>query len=718
MMLDNDSDCAPVTLDLSMLASDSERMQAMISDVGLFLGAFLSQRHPCAVETHVALDQVKRARRVKHGAELHELLLEDHEAIFHHDICNGRLLKRMDAGRREAHDCTNNALVFTNIYTEFLFHLETLCAYRCRPTDVIEFRTMVIEPVEPVGAGEYTEQIVVGGYFNCIKVPCMDGSFRKSRISHDGVVKVGRFATALSTDLEYQVEAWIEALQYSVSEACEDCRGHVQYQTQPASIITFVKGVLVALISSHVAMDDCFDSRTSLLCRNITANNLEAILARVIHMAQPQFDAAVNNQKREMSILIGLCTTNNSSKLVEIVKQFGDSIVSGLGTVKRLRSADKSTYDFHVDNIIGIVRSVIKRSAFMRCDIVLAVQIEDWQRDVGPRALDALRRICESRVAALTNASFPATVGFTPTLRHLKGVPPPTWTFSLDVERRVKAAMAQLPPLNGRTSSTHDLNLSIETTLAIRMISVVWELSACQDTNDAYFTQGRVLASVARRVTSMHKVETCIAQTMLKIRLQHHLIGQNYRNALRSVAEFKGSDIEGTIRMAVQCVSRWSVQELMVVCSEGSPLFSSNLFKLMDATLSSMVNRPSLRSAAIIVRTLMSARPILISVRSESGIERGQPSSDTIDMLMSIPAIREWDGMGDELVLTHTDVCLGMHGTSDALRRMSSDRRVVSYSRRKGTKNVYTFNGRDLRRLVKPTAFRCRSQDAQPGALR
>jgi len=69
-------------------------------------------------------------------------------------------------------------------------------------------------------------------------------------------------------------------------------------------------------------------------------------------------------------------------------------------------------------------------------------------------------------------------------------------------------------------------------------------------------------------------------------------------------------------------------------------------------------------------------------------------------MLMSIPAIRNWDGTGDELVLTHDEASLGITGTTDALRQMSSNRHVVSY-RRRGTKRVYSFNCPDLAKLIR-----------------
>lgn len=129
-------------------------------------------------------------------------------------------------------------------------------------------------------------------------------------------------------------------------------------------------------------------------------------------------------------------------------------------------------------------------------------------------------------------------------------------------------------------------------------------------------------------------------------------------------------------------------------------MFQANLFRVMDATLFNMVTKPSLTSAAIIVRALLTARPILIELRSEAGIDRRQPSSETIDMLMSIPAIQEWDRSGSELVLTHRDVSLGLHGTTEMLKRMSAERRVVNYRRIK-SKWVYTFNCSDLAKLLR-----------------
>ena len=699
----HESDCTPITVDVSSLMSDSERLKAMILDVGRFLSAFLSQRHPCTVETHTELNPRQRALRMKNGAELHELLVEDGEATFSQNICNGRVMAQLDTNRREAEYSTNHAWVFTRLYLDFLTQMDMLCSSRCKLTDVVEFQKIVVESVQPACIGEHRETIIVDGYFHCISIPYASESFRNSRLSSNGVVEVGRFANGLSNYLEEKIDAWIEALQHSISESCEDCKGVAHHTT--GGILQSVKGMLCRLISSHVSMEDCFDTRTSTVCRNITANNLEAIVRRVSKLAQPQFEASINDQKRQLSLLRGLCTISTSSKLVEVVKKFGGAILMGIKVSKRIQTSNTTAvlaskaHDFQLDRIASIVRSATKPSSVMQCDVVLAVQLGDWQRDVGSRALDALASMCDACISTLCATAFP-DAGFVPTLKHLHTVPAPTWTYVPDVDVPIEAAKAQLPSGSQRTTRGPDAKLPAETMLTLRIISVVWELSACRETNDAYFTQGRVLASAVRQVTYMHQVAACFAMTLLKNRLQQHRIGQNYRNALRSIAEFRGAEFENDVRMAVQCVSRWSVQELMAVCSEDSPMFAGNLFRVMDATLSSMVNRPSLGSAAIIVRTLLSARPILIDLRSEAGIERRRPSSDVVDMLMSIPAIRNWDGTGDELVLTHDEASLGITGTTDALRQMSSNRHVVSY-RRRGTKRVYSFNCPDLAKLIR-----------------
>jgi hypothetical protein len=409
-----------------------------------------------------------------------------------------------------------------------------------------------------------------------------------------------------------------------------------------------------------------------------------------------------------------LCTISKASKLVDIVEKFGSALLSVIKTLIRTMETGSScecgslpfvkemlckAHNFQLDRIASIVKSARSQTADTHCEFILAVQLGDWQGDVGPQALEALRDICDASIKALNATTLPST-GFVPTLKHLHTIPPPTWTYVPNVDVPLEAARARLPPVNQRISSISDVKIPEETMLTLRLISVVWELSACNETNEAYFTQGRVLTSAARQVTYMHYVSACFALTVLKDRLQQHLIGKNYRNAVKRMSVFKGSEFENDMRLAVQCVSRWSVQELMSVCSETSPMFRANLFRVMDATLFNMVTKPSLTSAAIIVRALLTARPILIELRSEAGIDRRQPSSETIDMLMSIPAIREWDRSGSELVLTHGDVSLGLHGTTEMLKRMSAERRVVNYRRIK-SKWVYTFNCSDLAKLLR-----------------
>ena len=198
----------------------------------------------------------------------------------------------------------------------------------------------------------------------------------------------------------------------------------------------------------------------------------------------------------------------------------------------------------------------------------------------------------------------------------------------------------------------------------------------------------------------MQQVPSCLAFTILRMQLQQLSVGENYRNAIRHIRNFSGSTFENDIRTATRLVSRWSVEELMTVCCEESPLFQSSLYKILDSTLPNMVIKPASQSSGLVVRALLTARPILYQIRSEARISISCASSPIIDTLWSIPAVRKWHRNSDELVLTHADVVEGIVGSTDVFKDLSRRRTLVHYCRR-GSKNVYIFNGHDLRKLLR-----------------
>jgi hypothetical protein len=703
------SRCPPeielITSETARVSTNGVRMNAMIQDIGRFLGGVLSMRCSCSVDTHTDPSARRRAIRLKDGAQLHELMQEDGIATTDLGVCSGRIMRMIDEQRTVDENMTNRCCVFVGCYIDFLENVEMLCLQRSAPKDVIDFKLIVVGPKDD-GSGE--DEVTVKGYFQSVSIPCptpqLHGcTLRPNRrhgaggIFHDAsMLSVGRFADGVANSIHDTVSTWIESVQTAISASYPDCAN-----PPSSSMLATAKSVLCKLISSHVSMQDCFDVRLSRVCENITAKNLEAISKKLIAKYRSGFDAHKESLVEQLSIMRDLFTISDVYSLVGVVQSHQESILSGLRLVDALLERSQThgfgTVDASMDQLAGIVRSTLGDAP--PCTALLAAQILNWRSNIDLAARERVCQVISAQVAALRKQSLD-NYEFIPTLRGLKKLPNPEWTHASDLAQRVRRCVASQLPRNTNGACCF-MNMSPSMLMAIRIVSLVWELAACETTNDACFAQGRVRARFIGDVVTIHKVSAVFAMTLLRSRLQEHQIGQNYRNAVSRISSYRGSMIENDIRLAVRCVAKWKLEELMAVCSEHSPVFEYNLAGLTNATIQSIPGAPMIECNSVVVRALMSALPVLVDVRSEASMGWTPQNAAYADLLLSIPSIREWTRDSDELVLEIRDVSKGIHGAVGMLKELSKQRHIVSFQRR-GTKNVFVFNRSDLMGVMGP----------------
>ena len=691
------------------LQSDPHRMKTMISDVGKFIASFLSLRHSYHIETHTSKSWRHKIHRVNHGAELHELMTE--EAVFCGDSsgsCSGYIMEELDRTRDRIHGITVQHCNFTHEYSDFLGHLERLCSSRPFAKDVVHLKEIVIDDETNFP----TCEVVVAGYFSSIDLQC----------AARGVVELGNFATAVSVILEDKVDAWLTDLQTSVEQSHSDCKQNGDCTMDDVKLVSFMKASLCRMIATHVSMEGCFDAQSQTLKKVLTSSNFEDLATQTLKLFEPRFEEIKKKRRHEMCLVQTFCTCTDANTLMVCSKQHTRSLISGLRTISWLSSFSQSgkrkleggsssssdnndstcgDVDVHVDSIIGILQTFRGHGTHTgSCNVVGAVQIKDWQATCGSNVLKTICSFCAEHLTFLDDVFKLPSVGFIATLRSTATIPLPRWVALRCSHSELRACKQSLPHNLSKKADMSRSLLPANFMSAFRLLSIVWEMSANTTTYDAFFNQGCVFARLAKQVVSMHQVPSCLAFTILRMQLQQLSVGENYRNAIKHIRNFNGSTFENEIRIATRLISRWSVEELMTVCCEESPLFHSSLYKILDSTLSNMVIRPASQSSGLVVRALLTARPILHQIRSEARISISCASSPVVDTLWSIPAVRKWPGNSDELLLTHADVVEGITGSADILKDLSRSRTLVHYCRR-GSKNVYILNGHDLRKLLR-----------------
>ena len=379
--------------------------------------------------------------------------------------------------------------------------------------------------------------------------------------------------------------------------------------------------------------------------------------------------------------------------------------------VIRERAGFASVRDgLHVDALI----EVVKEADYETNLALVAAQLSEWAHRVGRPRLMQLRGFIDESIALLRRQSLPARDAILPTLA-LVPPPMPTWCDPAPASEGyvTLCASGELPKAVGASERGYS-PITPATERLMRLVSLAWELAGHKATFCGFFAPGRVRCAVVLQTIPKERVNTVFVQETVTSWMHHLQLGQNFRNAVREMRSFRGSWVESELRAACRTLARWSLNDVLTVAFEKSPLFYQTEFKLLDATLFAMPtaamggeSMAAMRSTCVVRKALEHACPVLFELRNEARVCPCVATGELAEFLLSIPYVRAWERDTPELVLTHEQVAAAGGEAVDRLRTMSAQRSIVHFGRRSakekatfGTKKVYTFSGFDLARAL------------------
>jgi hypothetical protein len=515
--------------------------------------------------------------------------------------------------------------------------------------------------------------------------------------------------------LEDPFEKWIVDCEAQIEALVPSRDEDLDVQGRDAFRKRSLRRRLVKLLSQHVAMVNLFKHHTHgasiILERQPVHLNTNVMEKLIMDYADEETVEHCMSKREEsvnrLQVLQQLCKTKDFDALASFVTQQHTTLLEVLRSLPTVltRRPGFSSFDFRFNTLRSIVMNTTRS-----IHALTVCQIEEWQHSVGRSNVLQLDRFIEQAIDVLKKQKFPGK-GFLATLRLVKP-PAPTWTEPEKCEDVYMFTKSSLPMAQGQSTC---MQLPASTEQILRLISLVWELLAYPNTRDFYFTPGRVSAKFLREVIALEQVNSDYAAMHLKLWNQKCNLGNNYRMAANAILEFREADVESHLRESFSRLSRWSLFEVMNVVSEAhSPTFHSTQWKLVDAVDAIMHSNHSERNRGecrvscygFIGRILDVVEPLCIAMRSDVGVRPFARPHALADILRAIPAVRNWDGRSDELVLTVDQV---QQSNSKQVRQMlqslSDQNSIVHYGRAPktmamGSKRVFRFNGPDLRAVL------------------
>lgn len=680
---------------------NKEKRRALINDLGNFLSNWLQIRHGCKIETHTHRNGHRRTKQLKEGAQLIELIVEDGASTFEQIYCkdtHGSLSLeqrlRLEEDRVSTQEWMTRILNYCEDYRELLDILEQECskqpfidlAYAVAAGLVCENSTSSIDSPEP-------------GYFLSEQI--------------DDRVSVGGFCKKLSNAINEKAHEWLIECERAISDRFfESCPSENHEERKRSKQ---VRSVLASMISQHVAMDGFFEAD---LCkyRGSTLNpRAFENLCNWIFNGRIREDCEVKRTQQisELTSLRTVCSTTAVEKSARHICESQTSMLKTLRNVPRVlreRPGYKNSF-LHLEMLIGIVKDANSENL-----VLVAAQVAEWAHKVGKSQMWMFSQWILDSIAILEKQHLPNNE-ILPTL--CKVFPPmPTWTDP----SRATQAYVDLKACNAHSSSSLPkssntyLPMSQSVERSLRLVSLVWELAGHKQTYNGFFAPGHVMCSLVRQIVPLERVNTAYVKETIESWVLAYSLGQNYRNAVTDIQCFRGSIVESDMRSAVRQLSRWSLNDILTLAFEKSPLFFSNEWAVLDAAIFSLGktntrHHISLTNSAI-RKALENACPVLFEIRNEARVSPSVASNELAEFLMSIPSIRQWNGNGDELILTHDDVATAGVDVPERLRQLSKTNSLVHFGRRPNkekhiwkTMRVYTFNGYDLRTLLAPNTI-------------
>jgi hypothetical protein len=572
-----------------------------------------------------------------------------------------------------------------------------------------------------------TDDLPSGGYF--VRISLSDAVRGTASVSttpppihqksSEDKVTVGGFAIELARLLEAPIERWIlecEARIEALVPFHEDDVDNLDACALDAHRKRTLRRRLVRLLSEHVAMVGFFvasEGPTILLERRGSRMTTELMEALISDYANEDVYASCEAMREksisQLQLLLALCEHHHHhhppESLAQLISEHQMAFLNVLRSPPSVlvRRPGYGSCDFRFHTLRSIVMSTTSATQSLT-----VVQLREWRHSIGGVAVGQLERFLTQSIDIIRKQVFPAR-GFVPTLRDLVP-PPPTWSDPSHASDAYMFTRASLP-LTSRHSEAH-MQLPSTTEHSLRLISLVWEIMAYPNMQECYFTPGRVSVRYLREVVSIEQVNVAFAAMTLGAWKQKCGLGQTYRGAANAITNFRGSDIETRVRETFAKLCKWSLMDIMsVVSEEHSPLFHSTQWRLVDAVSQTMrsenPNGVAVQCSGVLGRVLDVVEPIVLTLRTDAGLRPVARPHPLADLLRIVPAIRNWDGRSDELILTTEDVAKSnSRRVRELLHSLSDQHSIVHYGRlgrgKKtkelgyGSKRVFLFNGPDL----------------------
>lgn len=698
------------------LITENLKRRALIGDLGNFLAHWLSIRHGCRIETHTTRNGTRRIKQLLHGAQLVELIVEDGASTFEQIYC------------KDSHGCLSLdqriSLEKDRVKAdEWMLRIKDFCEDYQMLLDVLDqecSKQAFIDLAYAVAGGLVCDEkkTDVSSYVSTPE----PGYFVTENV--DGRVSVGGFSRKLASAVKEKAHGWLLECERAISERyfAESHRCNETADERARS--KRVRSALAEMISKHVAMDGFFEDDDLCTYRGSTLNPkaFEGLCSWIFDdRVREKCEVIREMQIKELSSLRIVCSSNDVEKSARWICECQISILKTLRNPPRVlrdRPGFKSAL-LYFEMLIGVVRDATLHNL-----VLVAAQLSEWAYKVGRAQMWRLSEWLHEGTKILEKQVLPKN-NILPTL--VRVFPPmPTWTDSARASQSYVNLKASQSCISGNSSSLpKSCNILEQAYLpmpqsveqSLRLVSMVWELAGHRETYNGFFAPGYVMCSLVRQIVPLERVNTAYVKETIESWIEAYSLGQNYRNAVAEIQCFSGSIVESDIRSAVRRLSRWSLNDILTLAFEKSPMFFSNEWALLDATLFSMGQATtkdehdvsiSLTNSAI-RKALEHACPVLFQIRNEARVSPSVASNEAVEFLYSIPAIQQWNRLGQELILSHDDVAAAGVGVVERLREMSKTRFLVHFGKRPAkekhiwkTMRVYTFNAHDLRMLLAP----------------
>lgn len=669
---------------------DGERRAALIKDVAKFLSVWLSIRHSCSIETHTQRNGTRRVKQLKDGSSLHDLIVSDGNSTFEHLFFRGEQ-RVLSLDQRRCVELERAAL------SEQICDLKGYCEdYRCL-LDALEHLCQKQEYIDLAIAVDGDQ-----GYF----VPQFVAQLA------DRPVFVGGFAHKLTSALEDRAVEWLGECERTVTARFFASRqAPDDVSRSDAGRSRRVHATLARMIATHASMQDAFED--DLVTRRRSPLNPAAFeeLTNWIFddSVRAQCETRREEEIQQLRALRPLCAGVARGVEVSVAHHVYENrrvLLQVLRFVPRVLvdRAGFASAELSFEMLIGIVKE-----ATFETIALTAAQLVAWARLVGKASLFQLDRWLKDAESILRRQILPK-MDILPTLACVTP-PTPSWVDEAQATASYVTlkACGELPkPTNSVERAYLPIPQAVERLL--RLVSLVWELAAHKSTHLGFFASGHVRCSILRQIIPKERVNTDSVNSMVMSWRQLMHVGQNYRNAVTELRNFRGSLIESDLRAACRVLSNWSLDDILTVCFEKSPAFLSNEYKLLDATIFEMQLNSSAHNTSIIRKGLEHACPILFELRHEARVSPHVKSNELVEFLLSIPGVRDWARTtpgAPELVLAHEDVARAGASAVARLRQLSGEHSIVHYGRRPASergvwkaKRVYSFSGHDLAKTL------------------